>query len=67
MQGALNGVMIHFIRTLTDDENIINGMVLREVANKLGDPDVPIDMNDYIEAALVVLNRLGYPIPKRED
>ena len=66
-QGALNGVMIHFIRTLTDDENIINGMVLREVANKLGDPDVPIDMNDYIEAALVVLNRLGYPIPKQED
>ena len=42
-------------------------MVLREVANKLGDPDVPIDMNDYIEAALVVLDRLGYPIPKQED
>ena len=42
-------------------------MVLREVANKLGDPDVPIDMNDYIEAALVVLDRLGYSIPKLKD
>ena len=67
MRGTLHGVMIHFTRTLTGDENIINGMVLREVANKLGNPDAPIDMNDYIEAALVVLDRLGYSIPKLKN
>lgn len=67
MRGALNGVMIHFIHTLTDDESVINRMVLKEVACKLGSMDLPIDMNDYIEAALIVLDRLGYPIPELKD
>lgn len=67
MRGALNGVMIHFIHTLTDDESVINRMVLKEVACKLGSMDLPIDMNDYIEAALIVLDRLGYPISELKD
>ena len=67
MRGAFNGIMIHFIRTLTDAESVINHMVLKEVACNLGGMDLPIDMNDYIDAALVVLERLGYHIPDQKD
>ncbi|MCM1217186.1 MAG: hypothetical protein NC081_05385 [Roseburia sp.] len=67
LQGAQNGVLIYFFRTLSADEQEINMLVLNEATHIIGGTEKPLDVMDYIDAAVTVLGRLGIRIALPED
>lgn len=66
-QGAFDGVLVYFLRTLKDNEKYINNLVFQEIACNVVDKSAPIDVFDYIESALIVLDRFGFHIPVPDE
>ena len=66
-QGAMNGVFIFFLRLLMSEEHKISGLVFNKVEKEGGGGDQPVDVQNYIEAAVAVLDDLGYHIPLPSD
>ena len=60
--GASTGILLYFLNTLTSEEKVISSMAFGEIAY-VGVNDGEIDVINYIDASLTVLEQLGYHLP----
>lgn len=64
LDGAYSGMLIYFLQSLTEDEKTISDEVFNEIKrSNEGLEDVRIGLKGYIEAAVIVLEKLGFHIP----
>lgn len=64
--GASTGILLYFLGVLTSEEKAINTMVFEEMA--CADvKDGHINVINYVDASLTVLEELGYPLPMPEN
>lgn len=63
-RGATNGAFMYFLRTLTGEEHKISQMVFDQLKadNKESFNDFRMDVMDYIEASIPVLEKFGVKI-----
>lgn len=63
--GSYDGALIYFLRSLTEEEKKISKMVFAKIAETGSEKNV--DAVDYMDAAVEVLDDLGFHIPIPED
>jgi hypothetical protein len=63
--GSYDGALIYFLRSLTEEEKKISKMVFAKIAET--DSEKNVDAVDYMDAAVEVLDDLGFHIPIPED
>lgn len=64
--GAFSGAFVYFLLAQTEEEKAISELVFGETMGDIS-AEAPIQVMDYINAALELLNSLGYSVPRVED
>lgn len=58
-RGGYNGALTYFLRTLTEEEKEISGLVFARIQREKDDSDT-VSVEDYINVALEVLKALSH-------